>query len=85
MKARAPHQKLASALELANGLLRGRLVDRGWYFRRGSSGPLPYRTAGPWLTLDEILREWVWEAENSSVGDWWDLHATTEGAISATQ
>jgi len=60
----------------ANGLLRGRLMDRGWYFRRGSSGPLPDRTAGPWLTLEEIRRQCDWARENLLAGDWWDLHAT---------
>ena len=78
IKARAQHQRLAVGLELANGLLRGRFVDRGWYFRRGSSGPLPHRTAGPWLTLEEIRRESRWVVENWQAGDWWDLHATNE-------
>jgi FkbM family methyltransferase len=81
IKARAPHPKLTAGLERANGLLRGRLMDRGWYFRRGTSGPLPERTAGPWRTLDEIRRECAWARANLLVGDWWDLHAT--GAATA--
>jgi FkbM family methyltransferase len=75
LKARAP-RKLASALERGSGLLRGRLTDRGWYFKRGSSGPLPFRASGPWLTLEEMRRQSAWVEENSVAGDWWDLHAT---------
>lgn len=83
IKARARNQKLAVGLERANGVLRGRFVDRGWYFRRGSSGPLPDRTAGPWKKLEEIRRESAWVVENWLGGDWWDLHAT-DAASSAT-
>jgi FkbM family methyltransferase len=81
IKARMPRHELAAGLERANGLLRGRLVDRGWYFRRGSSGPLPDRTAGPWLTLEQVRRRSVWAQQTWLAGDWWDLHATV-GAVS---
>ncbi len=76
VKARLPHHKLAAGLERANGLLHGRLMDRSWYFRRGSSGPLPHLTAGSWKTLEQVRRESAWVLENWLDGDWFDLHAT---------
>lgn len=80
-KARMPHAKLAGGLERANGLLRGRLVDGGWYFRRGSSGPLPDRTAGPWLSPEQIRIVLTWVADHAVEGDWFDLYATTADVI----
>jgi FkbM family methyltransferase len=76
LKRRMPHPKLAAGLERANGLLHGRLVDSGWRFPLGSSGPLPDRTAGPWLPVERIRRQADWAQETWAAGDWWDLHAT---------
>jgi hypothetical protein len=81
LKARAPRQKIASALERGNGFLRGRYFDHGWYFKRGSSGPLPFQAAGPWLTPEEIRAQLAWVRESSLAGDWWDLHATDRTAL----
>lgn len=85
LKARAPSQKLAVAIELTYGLLRGRLSDHGWHFSKGSSGPLPDRTAGPWLTLEQARRQWLWIEQRWVDGDWWDLHATTAGSADLAQ
>jgi FkbM family methyltransferase len=75
-----PHPKLRGALERVHGLVRGRLTDGSWYFPVGSSGPLPERSPGPWLTYDEArkLRDRI-EAGFSSgwlqLDDSFDIHA----------
>jgi FkbM family methyltransferase len=88
VRALAPHPKLRAGLERGRGLLRGTLHDKRWYFKIGSSGPLPFDVPGRWLTLDEAReqREWItaqFDSGRFTLLDSFDLHATTQGALNA--
>ena len=88
VRALAPHPKLRAGLERGRGLLRGTLHDKRWYFRIGSSGPLPFDVPGRWLTLDEARaeREWItaqFDSGRFTLLDSFDLHATTRDALRA--
>jgi hypothetical protein len=82
IKERLGNQRVALALERAHGLLRGSLFERGWYFRIGSSGPLPDRTRGRWQGIAEVestIAELRRARARSTIGlgEWFDIHATT--------
>jgi FkbM family methyltransferase len=82
LKERLGNQRVALALERAHGLMRGSLFDRGWYFRIGSSGPLPDRTPGRWHGVAEVettIAELRGARARSAIsrGEWFDIHATT--------
>jgi len=82
----APHAKLQAGLERGRGLARGALFDGRWYFRIGSSGPLPFDTARDWLTLEQAreLRDYVTDQFASGrfgLLDSFDLHATDARAL----
>ena len=84
-----PSEKLRAGLERARGVLRGSVNDRRWYFKVGSSGPLPWDTPGPWLSYERIteLRSWVRaQYDEGSFGllDCFDLHATSADALEKT-
>jgi FkbM family methyltransferase len=89
VRALAPHAKLRAGLERGRGLLRGTLNDGRWWFRIGSSGPLPFDVPGRWLTLDEARREREWITGQFDSGrftllDSFDLHATTQDALKSS-
>jgi FkbM family methyltransferase len=82
VKQRLGYQRVAFVLERTHGLLRGGLFERGWYFRIGSSGPLPDRTPGRWSSLAEVETT-IAELRHAraqgaiGLGEWFDIHATT--------
>jgi FkbM family methyltransferase len=82
----AVHPKLQAGLERARGLTRGALFDGRWYFRIGSSGPLPFDAPAGWMSYEQALagRDWVRaQFETGSFGllDSFDLHATDSQAL----
>jgi FkbM family methyltransferase len=88
VKDRAPHPWLGAAIERGYGLARGRLREDGWYFRRGSSGPLQDRTAGRWLSFEQAANvvgflQAQYRSGALGLTDWYDIHATTCAAAQA--
>lgn len=57
--------------------------DGSWVFPIGSSGPFGEDAPGPWLGLPRALRVWraLRDDEGRSIGDWFDIHAKSSGAI----
>jgi FkbM family methyltransferase len=85
VKGRVPIPRLREAIEWGNRLAR-RQSDGGWRFPVGSSGPLPHRTRGRWLTAQEVDRvlanlERAGRCGRAAPNDWFDLHATTAEAL----
>jgi FkbM family methyltransferase len=75
-------RRLHQRLDRVNTVVRGRSADRGWSFTVGSSGPLPERTPGHWLSYGKaraMLDHLDEQRERGRLGifDWYDLHATT--------
>jgi FkbM family methyltransferase len=72
---------VAAAADRVRNRYRGVRRDDDWLFRPGSSGPLPDRTRGAWLTPDEA-REVLerirasYRSDRRSLADWFDIHAT---------
>jgi FkbM family methyltransferase len=86
VKACLPHQRLKESVEWANRLARRRR-DGDWRFAVGSSGPLPERTRGRWLSHLEARRlcaelDRARRSGRAGRNDWFDLHATTRAALS---
>lgn len=85
-RGRIPNEKVRAGLERIRGALTGGLNDGGWYFKIGSSGPLPTKTPGRWLGYEEMrdVRAWVDDRyKDGSFGllDCFDLHATTASEV----
>ena len=76
-----------SVLEQLNGLLRGHRWEGGWRFRIGSSGPLPQRLPGRWMTaeatarLEAQLEDLFRRGVLGDPPDWFDLHATDQATL----
>jgi FkbM family methyltransferase len=85
-RAKVPNEKARAGLERLRGVARRSLVDGTWYFKIGSSGPMPTVTPGSWLDFDQMvkIRAWVDDRyKDGSFGllDCFDLHATTAEAL----
>lgn len=79
-----PNERVQAGLERLHGGVRGALNDGRWYFKVGSSGPMPEDTPGRWLSYQEVLDLRSYLAERYADGrmgplDCFDLHATTAG------
>ena len=48
-----PNEKARAGFERIRGGLRRSLIDGSWYFKIGSSGPLPEDTPGGWMTYEQ--------------------------------
>jgi FkbM family methyltransferase len=77
-----------SICEQLNGMVRGHRWDRGWHFRVGSSGPLPRRLPGRWLTFAEASHlnaeiERLFRRGVLGAPDWFDVHATNRSTLEA--
>jgi FkbM family methyltransferase len=80
------HPWAQAAIERGHGFMRGRLLEGGWWFRLGSSGPLHDRTAGRWLTYEEAQNvtsflKSRYESGRMGLNDWYDIHATTRATV----
>lgn len=77
-----------SVLEQLNGLVRGHRWEGRWRFRIGSSGPLPQRLPGRWMTAEATARlesqlEDLFRRGVLGDPDWFDLHATDQATLQA--
>ena len=75
-------------LERLNSALRARSHDGEWKFRLGSSGALPDRTRGRWVSLRRAQRLIELLASQHRRGilgltSWFDLHATDRATLSS--
>jgi FkbM family methyltransferase len=85
-----PHAKLQAGLERCRGLARGALFDGRWYFKIGSSGPVPFDSPRGWWTYEQAreMRDYVTrQFASGAFGllDSFDLHATDAQALMALQ
>jgi FkbM family methyltransferase len=77
-----------AGLERLNSALRARRQDGEWKFRLGSSGALPDRTRGRWVSLRRAQRLIELLASQHRRGilglsSWFDLHATNRATLSS--
>ena len=90
LRSLVPHPKLRAGLERVRGLFAGALTDGTWYFKVGSSGPLPWDTPGPWLTYEQAvsvqdrLRS-QFKSGKLTLFDSFDVHATTVETLSSLE
>jgi FkbM family methyltransferase len=73
--------RLQAGLERARGFARGALLHDGWYFRIGSSGPLPFKSPGGWMDYEDAVALHAYMLRQFAAGrfgllDSFDLHAT---------
>jgi FkbM family methyltransferase len=47
----------------------------GAEFRVSTSGPMPDRTAGDWMTVDEVTYAWLYVRSLPNRANWYDIHA----------
>ena len=86
LRGKLPNEKARAGFERIRGGLRGGLNDGRWYFKIGSSGPLPTRTPGAWLDFEEMsaVRRWVddrYKQGDFGLLDCFDLHATSAAEL----
>jgi FkbM family methyltransferase len=87
-KAALPAAPFQAGLEWLNSALRARTSDRGWHFRVGSSGALPDRTRGLWVSYRRAQRLIELLASQHRRGilglnAWFDLHATDRATLAS--
>jgi FkbM family methyltransferase len=85
-----PQRRIQGKIERVNYVLCGCRQDHGWHFAMGSSGPLPEKTRGRWLSYPAARRliRFLEERHDSGViglDEWFDLHATDQRALAATR
>jgi FkbM family methyltransferase len=85
-RAHIPNEKARAGLERLRGVARRSLIDRTWYFKIGSSGPLPTLTPGEWVDYEQMLkiRAWVddrYKDDSFGLLDCFDLHATSSSEL----
>jgi hypothetical protein len=83
-----PQRWIQGKIERVNYVLCGCRQDHGWHFAMGSSGPLPEKTRGRWLSYPAARRliRFLEERHDSGViglDEWFDLHATDQRALAA--
>lgn len=86
MRSVVPDARIRAGLERLRGLAGGTLLDGRWYFKVGSSGPMPLDAGGPWLDATAIRRHREWlrserESGRLTLLDAFDLAATTEETL----
>jgi hypothetical protein len=86
LRDRLPNEKARAGVERIRGALRGGLNDGRWYFKIGSSGPLPTLTPGNWVDFEQMsaIRQWMddrYKAGDFGLLDCFDLHATTASTV----